>query len=126
MSDVMDIVRKKRVWPHDIDGDVVHIRPLKQTEQAAGLSFKEDDSSFGYVIGIGLAHPDGSPVFLQLPEEDPKAFGDRVLLEADMPVDTRTELTLAILRLSNGPTQEQLKALKKKLNGTRNVDSQPS
>jgi hypothetical protein len=47
------------------------------------------------------------------PEETAKDFGARVLTDAQMPDDTRTQLVQVIFKLTTGPTPEQLKAIEK-------------
>ena len=113
MSSVIERLQKRRRYPIEIDGETVFIRSLKQAERDACEQFKNEESSLGYAIGIALMADNGEPMFTQSADEPAIDFGDRVLTTLDMADDTRSQLVNAILKLSNGPTAEQLEALKK-------------
>lgn len=108
MASVVERLRKRRFYPVPIDGQEVHVRALLESECTELKPFGNEDSSFGFVIGCGLLNEDKAPVFTRLPDEDPEAFGERVLAEMDLPNDTRAELTMAILRLAQPPSRESL------------------
>lgn len=113
MSSVVERLQKRRRYPIDIDGNDVFIRALKQSERDACEEFKNDEASLGFAIGIALMADNGEPEFTQSKEETAIEFGNRVLDTLQLPDDTRSQLVNAILKLSNGPTAEQLAALKK-------------
>jgi hypothetical protein len=96
-----------------IDGETVHVRALTDAERKAAMAIKYSEESFVYVIGFGLVNDDRSPVWIMQPEETAKDFGARVLADAQMPDDTRTQLVQVIFKLTTGPTPEQLKAIEK-------------
>lgn len=102
---VIDRLRKRRFYPVTIDGEVVHIRAMLDSELKAVADFRDQDESVGFAFGCSLVNEDKSPVFTRLPEESPKQFGGRVLAEIDLPSDTKAELTNKILKLSNGPPE---------------------
>ncbi len=112
-SSVVERLRKRRCFPLVIDGETVHIRSLTESEKRIVMDFKDCEQSFGYAIGMGLVNDDRTQVFMMSPDETAIQFGERVLVEADLPTDTRTQLATSILKLTNGPTAEQLKAIEK-------------
>ena len=113
MSSVIERLQRRRHYPIDIDGEKVFVRSMKRPEREACESFKDDEYSLGFAIGVALVSESGSPVFHQTDSESAREFGERVLSELDLPDDTRSQLVNAILKLSNGPTADQLAALKK-------------
>ncbi len=107
---VIDRLRKRRFYPVEIMGEVIHIRALLDSELKIVAEFQNEDESIGYVIGHSVLNEDQSPAFTQAAEVTPKQFGARVLAEIDLPSDTKAELTSKILKLSNGPlSAEDLK-----------------
>jgi hypothetical protein len=113
MSSIIERLRRRRHYPIDIDGADVFIRSLTKAEREIAEPFKDDESSIGYGIGVGLVDEFGKPVFTIQNDESAQQFGGRVLDELQLPDDTRSQLITAILKLSNGPTADQLAALKK-------------
>lgn len=103
MSQVIAKLRKRRFYPVDIDGEKIHLRALLDSEHKEVESFTYETESFGFAIGCCLMNEDGTPVFTRVPDEDAKTFGARVLTELDLPDDTRSELSKAILKLQTGP-----------------------
>lgn len=110
---VIEKLRKRRCYPVVIDGESIHVRALTDAERKAALAIKDCEESFGCTIGYGLVNEDRSPVWTIQPDETAKDFGARVLTEAQMPDDTRTQLVQVIFKLTTGPTPEQLKAIEK-------------
>lgn len=108
MASVAERLQKRRFYPVPIDGETVHVRALVESECTELKPFRNDDESFGYVIGCGLLNDDKSQAFVRLPAEDPKVFGARVLAELDLPNDTRADLVVAILKLAQPPSRESL------------------
>lgn len=107
---VIDKLRKRRFYPVAIDGETVHIRALLDSELKTVTEFQNEDESVGFAIGKSVLNEDSSAAFVQLADESPKQFGQRVLTEIDLPSDTKAELTSKILKLSNGPmSAEDLK-----------------
>ena len=106
MSSVIDRLRKRRFYPITIDGEIVHIRALLQSELKTVEAFKDEDESIGFAIGCAVLNEDHSQTFTQAQDEQAKEFGARILAELDLPSDTKSELTGKILRLSNGPLKE--------------------
>lgn len=100
---VINIVRKRRMWPVDIGGETIHLRALLMSELQTVEPFRDEDESVGYVIGCSLVNQDASPVYIISPDETPKQFGARVLSDLDLPLDTKSELLTKISKLSNGP-----------------------
>ena len=113
MSDVMDRLRKRRAYPLDIGGEIIHIRSMTKGERLQLEPIQNDSESFGFVIGCGLVNEDGSALFTVEDGEGASEFGSRVEDALGLPDDTRSQISEAIARLSRGPTPEQLKALKK-------------
>jgi len=109
------IISKRNYWPVNIGGDVVHIRGLLPREQKTSKTMEEThpDEAYGYLIGKSLVRDNGERVFMQETNEDDLDFARRVN-ELEIPYDTRSVLTIAIISLSNGPTKEQIAALKKR------------
>jgi len=105
---MIEKLRKRRSYPVTIGEETVHVRALTEGERTEVLPFKSEDSSFGFVIGCGLLNDAQEPEFVKAPGESPQDFGTRVLKEADLPTDTRTELATAILNLTSGPKREAL------------------
>lgn len=103
---VIERLQKRRAYPVSIDGDVIHIRALRASELAVASGFQNDDESIGFVIGYGVVNDDGSQAILQVEGETAKDFGARVLSTLDLPLDTRSEITSKIMKLSNGPLSE--------------------
>ena len=98
---------RRRAYPVNVDGE-------KLTREA--MEFSEDDLSLSIAIGFGLLGDDGKPLFPRTPGEAIKDFGERVQAEldkAEVPTDTRAQLAKVIIKLSAGPTDEQIKALEK-------------
>tara|TARA_R110000822_G_scaffold66972_3_gene163418 strand:+ start:419 stop:763 length:345 start_codon:yes stop_codon:yes gene_type:complete len=114
MSSVIERLQRRRHYPIDIDGDDVFVRSLTKAERGLCEPFRDDEASIGYAIGVALVSEYGAPVFTATADESPLAFGNRVLDELQLPDDTRSQLVTAILKLSNGPTADQLASLKKK------------
>lgn len=107
---VIDKLRKRRFYPVDLAGDTVHIRAMLDSELKTVSEFQNEDESVGFAIGCSLVNDDQSSVFTRQADESPKQFGGRVLIEIDLPSDTKAELTSKILKLSNGPPSiEELK-----------------
>ena len=108
MASVVERLRKRRFYPVPINGETVHVRALLQSELAESKPFQNEESSFGFVIGCGLLNEDGTPVCTRNADESAQAFGERVLAELNLPNDTRTELSLAIIKLAKPPSHESL------------------
>jgi hypothetical protein len=107
---VIDRLRKRRFYPVEIMGEVVHIRALLDSELKTVSEFQNEDESIGFAIGCAVLNEDQLAAFTRSAEESPKQFGARVLAEIDLPSDTKAELTNKILKLSNGPpSAEDLK-----------------
>lgn len=107
---VIDRLRKRRFYPFEILGEVIHLRALLDSELKTVSEFRNEDESIGFAVGCALINEDQSPVFMKSADESPKQFGARVLTEIDLPSDTKAELTSKILKLSNGPlSAEDLK-----------------
>tara|TARA_R110000868_G_scaffold25944_1_gene100510 strand:- start:2169 stop:2504 length:336 start_codon:yes stop_codon:yes gene_type:complete len=107
---VIDRLRKRRFYPVTIDGEVIHIRALLDSELKTVSAFQNEDESIGFAIGCSLINEDKSDVFTIAADESAKQFGARVLAEINLPSDTKAELTSKILKLSNGPpSAEDLK-----------------
>lgn len=113
MSSIIERLRRRRNYPIDIAGENIFIRSLTKFERDACEGFRDDEASIGYAIGIALVSEHGAPVIEMRDGETAQDFGSRVLTELQLPDDTRSQLIAAILKLSNGPTAEQLAALKK-------------
>lgn len=102
-------LKKRRFYPFEIGGETIHLRSMLSSELDHVQKFRKDDESIGYTIGCSVLNEDGSAAFIQRNDETAKEFGGRVLLEVDLPLDTRTELVNKIIGLSNGPpSQEKL------------------
>lgn len=112
-SAVIQRLRKRRAYPLEICGEIIHIRAVTRSEREQMKPHMAEEVSYGITLGFGLVTVDGSPVFRINDGESVEDFGERVLTEADLPDDTRTEICAAIVKLSQGPTKEQLEALKK-------------
>lgn len=110
---VVEKLRRRRRYPVEIDGETVHVRAVTDSEKRTVMPFRDEEESFGYLIGKCLLNDDGSAVCEQQSDEDAKAFGARVLAELDLPTDTQAQLATTILKLAAGPTPEQLKAIEK-------------
>ncbi len=108
MASVVERLRKRRFYPVTIDGEIVHVRALLESESAEVKPFRDQDASFGFVIGCGLLNDDKSQAFARLTDEDAKTFGERVLVDLNLPNDTRIELAVAILKLAQPPSRESL------------------
>lgn len=100
---VFDRLRKRRFYPIEIMGEVIHIRAMLDSELKTVSEFQMEDESIGYAIGCALLNEDQTPAFVQQPGETAKDFGARVLVELDLPSDTKAELPDKILKLSKGP-----------------------
>jgi|TARA_R110002110_G_scaffold394788_1_gene609048 hypothetical protein len=96
-----------------IDGETIYIRAFTKAERKEFKPLANEEESYGYVMGCGLVNQDGSCLFPRDEGEDAKAFAQRVEDAADLPDDTRAQICTAIVKLSEGPTIDQLKALKK-------------
>jgi len=95
-------------------GDVtIYIRAMTETEWHAAMNFREDDASLGYAIGKGWVLDTGEPIYSQQTDETSQSFGERVLTEADLPTDTRTELAQAIVKLSQAVKPKTMDAMVK-------------
>ena len=103
MSQVIAKLRKRRFYPVLIDGETIHLRALLDSEHKEVEPISQDVESFGYAIGCCLMNEDGTAVFSRNPDEDAKTFGARVLTELDLPDDTRSDISKAILKLQSGP-----------------------
>ena len=113
MSVVLKL-QKRRKYPVAIDGQEVFVRAMLLSEQREAMKFSNDDVSLNFALGCGLLGDDGTPEFERLENETVQEFGDRVgELLADVPVDTRAQLASTIVKLTAGPTAEQLKAIAK-------------
>jgi len=108
MASIADRLRKRRFYPFTIDGETVHIRALLESELKEMKPFFNEEASFGYAIGCGLLNDDKSQAFSRLPDESPKSFGERVLAEMDLPIDTRSDLVMAIVKLGQPHSRETL------------------
>lgn len=108
MSGVIDKVRKRRRWPIELDGETVYVRALLESEHREVKDFETDVESYGFAIGCCLLNDDGTAVIYRNAGESAKEFGARVLLELDMPVDTRAQLCERIVKLATGPPVETL------------------
>lgn len=115
MSALIKKLSTRRKYPLKLADDVtVHIRALLGAEKAEVMAFFQEDESFGFVLGCGLLEDDGSPAFTRNEGENGKDFGQRVTESlGEIPTDTRAQICEAILRLSTGPTEDQLKAIRK-------------
>ncbi len=98
----LDRIRKRRHYPMPFDGGEVHVRALTHSEIRIVRKFSDEDESAGFVIGCALLNEDGSEKFIRGQDEDPKAFGERVMNEIDLPSDTSADLVKMITRLSQG------------------------
>lgn len=109
---VIERLRKRRFYPIQLDGETIHIRSLLTSElQSISVIAKgNDDAAIGFAFGCSVLNPDGSQVFVRSATESDQEFGARILAELDLPLDTKAELTGKIMKLSQGPIdQEQLK-----------------
>lgn len=106
MKSVAEKIRRRRFYPVVIDGETIHLRALLNSELTTVQTFRTEDESVGYAIGCSLLNEDQTPVFVPTPDESAKQFGGRVLVELDLPTDTRAELVEKILKLSNGPASQ--------------------
>ena len=107
---------RRRAYPVNVDGEKLTVRALLISEHREAMEFSEDDLSLSIAIGFGLLGDDGKPLFPRTPGEAIKDFGERVQAEldkAEVPTDTRAQLAKVIIKLSAGPTDEQIKALEK-------------
>ena len=111
MSKVLAALRKQQSYTIEINGEPVLIRALRQSEMRDAKSIKDDEESFGLVIGFGLLNEDGSQLFARSEGESAADFGRRVLTEADLPTDNRLRLVQEILKLTNNPPNAE-RALK--------------
>ena len=105
MSQVIAKLRKRRFYPIEIDGEKIHLRALLDSEHREVEPISQEVESFGYAIGCCLMNEDGTAVFTRATEEDATTFGARVLKELDLPDDTRSQLSKAILKLQTGPPE---------------------
>jgi hypothetical protein len=113
MTSVIDRLRKRRAYPLSIDGEKVYVRAFTKSERQEFKPLANEEESYGFVMGCGLINEDGSVMFAREEGEEAKAFAIRVEDAAELPDDTRAQICTAIVKLSEGPTIEQLKALKK-------------
>lgn len=111
MTSVIDRINKRAKYPAKINGETIYLRSMKRSERLAVMQFKDDEESFGFAIGVGLLNDDGTQAIERNAGESDKEFGKRVLETLDLSDDVRSQLVTQILKLSNGPTPEQMKAI---------------
>jgi hypothetical protein len=112
LSSVIERLRKRRCYPILLDGEQIHIRALLTSElqTISSIAKGNDDSAIGFAFGCSVLHADGTQVFQRTATESDVEFGTKILVELDLPLDTKAELTGKIMRLSQGPIDhEQLK-----------------
>jgi hypothetical protein len=110
---VVDQLRKRRAYPMTIGDVIIYIRAMTEGEWVTAMAFRDDDASLGYAIGKGWVLETGEAVYSQVPDETAQAFGERVLTDADLPTDTRTELAQAIVRLSQAVKPKTMDSMAK-------------
>jgi hypothetical protein len=84
-----------------------------ETEWLTAREFEQSDASLGYAIGMCWVLDTGEPIYNQQPDETSQEFGERVLREANLPTDTRTELAQAIVKLSQAVKPKTMDAMVK-------------
>lgn len=109
---VIERLQKRRKYPVTVAGEEIWIRAMTQDESKRAMEFANEEESFGLLIGFGLLNESGDPIFTVDSGEADVDFGRRVLDATDFPTDTRAELAEKILRLTKGPTKEQLEKVK--------------
>lgn len=106
---VIERLRKRRCHEVEIDGESVKVTCIT-TGLIQQLRSSDDGMwTSGAVIGCGLLDDSGQRIFTQTEGESLEQFGDRVLLELDMPLPTVKLLVEAIQLVSREGNAESLR-----------------
>lgn len=108
MSGVFDRIEKRKAFPIDVNGEVMHVAEptMNQIDRIQRL---KSNQATGLALGLCLVDEGGTRLFNPEPDQTDAAFADRILVEAsDCTVSAIRTLSEGILKLVKPVDQESL------------------